>query len=206
MKGISMDEDRIESIRNWSREKKTVNGWLIILFEVQQFLGFCNCYWQLISKHSEQAEPLTRLPKKDEPFVSESEQQLAFDTMVTAFRTALVLWHFTHDREVIIETDASDYVSTGVLPQYNDDGVLHPVFYYSKERPPAKCNHDIYHKELEAIIKALEEWRPECEGVAYPLKQLTDHMIVEYFMTKKLLKRWQAWWLEFWTRFDYEIV
>jgi hypothetical protein len=57
-----------------------------------------------------------------------------------------------------------------------------------------------------AIIKALEEWRPECEGAAYPLLLITDHKNLEYFMTKKLLNRRQARWSEFLTRFDYEIV
>jgi len=41
---------------------------------------------------------------------------------------------------------------------------------YSKKHSPAECNYDIYDKELMAIIKALEEWRPECEGAAYPLQ------------------------------------
>jgi len=47
--------------------------------------------------------------------------------MVTAFTTAPVLRHFDHAREVIIETDASGYVSAGRFSQYDDDeGVLHP--------------------------------------------------------------------------------
>jgi hypothetical protein len=41
-KGISMDEDKVETVRNWSWEKKTENGQLNNLFEVQQFLGFCS--------------------------------------------------------------------------------------------------------------------------------------------------------------------
>jgi len=57
-----------------------------------------------------------------------------------------------------------------------------------------------------AIIKALEEWRPECEGAAYPLQLITDHKNLEYFMTKKPSNWRQAWWSEFLTRFDYEIV
>ena len=205
-KGISMDEDKVETVRNWSKEKKTEKGRLNNLFEVQQFLGFCNYYRRFIPKYSEKAEPLTRLTKKDEPFVWGSEQQLAFETMVTAFTTAPALRHFDHEREVIIETDASDYVSAGVLSQRDDEGVLHPVAYYSKKHSPAECNYDIYDKELMAIIKALEEWRPECEGAAYPLQLITDHKNLEYFMTKKLLNRRQARWSEFLTRFDYEIV
>jgi len=35
-----MDEDKIGTVRNWSREKKTKNGRLNNLFEVQQFHGF----------------------------------------------------------------------------------------------------------------------------------------------------------------------
>jgi hypothetical protein len=169
-KGISMDEDKVATVKNWSREKKTENGRLNNLFEVQQFLGFCNYYRPFIPKYSEKAEPLTRLTKKDELFVWGAEQQSAFETMVTAFTTAPALRHFDHEREVIIETDASDYVSAGVLSQRDDEGVLHPVAYYSKKHSPAECNYDIYDKELMAIIKALEAWRPECEGAAHPLQ------------------------------------
>jgi len=201
-----MDEDKVEPVRNWSREKKTKNGRHNNLFEVQQSLGLCNYYQRFIPKYSEKAEPLTRLTKKDEPLVWESDQQLAFETMITAFTTASALRHFTHEREVIIETDASDYVSAGVLSQRDDEGVLHPVAYFSRKHSPAECNYDKYDKELMAIIKALEEWRPKCEGAAYPLQLITDHENLEYFMTKKLWNRRQARWSEFSTRFDHEIV
>jgi len=66
--GISMDPDKVETVRNWSREKKTANGRLNNLFEVQQFLGFCNYYRRFIKGYSDVAEPLTRLTKKDTPF------------------------------------------------------------------------------------------------------------------------------------------
>ena len=158
-KGIAMDEDKVETVWNCSREKKTKKGRLNNLFKVQQFLRFCNYYRRFIPKYSEKAEPLTRLTKKDEPFVWESEQQLAFHTMITAFTTAPALGHFDHEREVIIVTDASDYESAGVLSQRDDEGVLHPVAYVSKKHSPAECNYDIYDKELMTIIKALEELR-----------------------------------------------
>ena len=59
---------------------------------------------------------------------------------MTAYTTAPVLRHSDHDSEVIIETDASDSVSAGVLSQYDDDGVLHPVAYISKKHSPAECD------------------------------------------------------------------
>jgi len=126
--------------------------------------------------------------------------------MVEAFIIAPVLRHFDHERMVIIGTDASDYVSAGVLSQCDDDGVLHPAAYFSKKHLPAEFNYDKYDKELMAIIKALEEWRPECEGAAHPLQLITDHKKLEYFMIKKLLNQRQARWSEFLTRLDNKIV
>jgi hypothetical protein len=126
--------------------------------------------------------------------------------MVSAFTTSPIFRHFDHSKEVVIETDASDYVSAGVLSQRDDEGILHPVAYYSKKHTPAECNYHIYDKELKAIIEALEEWRPECEGAELPLQLYTDHKNLEYFMSKKLLNRRQARWSEFLTRFNYEIV
>jgi hypothetical protein len=109
-------------------------------------------------------------------------------------------------REVVIVTDASDYVSAGVLSQRDGEGVFHPVAFFSKKHSPAECNYDIYDKELMAIIKALEEWSPECEGAEHTLQLITVHKNLEYFMSKKLLNRRQARWAQFLSRFDYEIV
>jgi hypothetical protein len=124
-------------------------------------------------------EPLTTLTEKGELFVWKSEQQLPFETVITVCTTAPALRHFDQEKEVIIETDAFDYVSAGVLSQRDDEGVLHPVAYYLKKHMSAKCNNDIYKKELMAMIKALKECRAECEGAAYPLHLISDHNKLE---------------------------
>ena len=41
-KGILLIEDMVETVRNWSREKRTKTGRLNSLFKVLQFLAFCN--------------------------------------------------------------------------------------------------------------------------------------------------------------------
>jgi len=142
-KGISMDENKIETVRNWSWEKMTKNGWLNHLLEVQQFLGFCTDYPRFIPKYSEKVELLTTLTKKDERFMWESEQQLAFETIITAFTTAPALCDFNYESENIVETDTSNYVSARVLSQRDGEGVLHCVAYLSKKQTPAECNYDI---------------------------------------------------------------
>jgi hypothetical protein len=65
---ISMDEDKVETIQNWSQEKNTNNMQWNNLINVPQFVGFCNYDQQLIPKNSEKAEASSRLTKKDEQF------------------------------------------------------------------------------------------------------------------------------------------
>jgi hypothetical protein len=129
-----------------------------------------------------------------------------FDTLKATFTSAPVLAHFDPDRDIIVEMDASDYVSTSVLSQYDDDNVLHPVAYVSKKHSPTECNYEIYDKELMAIIRAFEEWRPELQSVINPIHVLSDHKNLEYFTMTKLLNRSQARWSQFLSQFNFKIV
>ena len=107
--------------------------------------------------------------------------------MKTGFTTALVLAHFDLDREILVETDASDYISVGVMSQYDDNSILHPVTFFSKKHTPAECNYEIYDKKFIAIIRCFEEWRAELESTPHPIQVLSDYCNFEYFMSTKLL-------------------
>ena len=74
-----------------------------------------------------------------------------------------------------------------MLSQYGDDGLLHPVAFFSKKHSPAECNYEIYDKELMAIVRTFEEWRAELQSVENPIQVLSDHKNLEYFMTNKML-------------------
>jgi hypothetical protein len=56
----------------------------------------------------------------------------------------------------------------------------------------AECNYEIYDKELLAIIRCFEEWRPDLKGTDLLVQVLTDYKSLEYFMTTKRLTRRQA--------------
>ena len=53
----------------------------------------------------------------------------------------------------IIKANSSDYITRGILSQYNKEGILYPIIYFLKQLSPAKYNYKIYNKELLAIIK-----------------------------------------------------
>jgi len=106
----------------------------------------------------------------------------------------------------IVKTDLSNYITRGILSQYNEEGVLHSVAYFSKQLSPAKCNYEIYNKELLAIIRCFEQWWLELEDAGYLIKVLSDHKNLQYFMTTKQLSHCQVCWSEYLSCFQSSIM
>ena len=192
-----MDPAKVTAIVKWEAPEN--------LTDVRSFLGFSNFYRRFIKGYSEVASPMVKLTRKDTPFKWDNQCQAAFQKLKDAFTSAPILKHFDPEKEILVETDASDYVSAGILSQRNEEGILHPVAFFSKKHSPAECNYEIYDKELLAIIRCFEEWRPELESTAFPIQVLSDHKNLEYFMSTKLLNRRQARWSEFLSRFNFQI-
>ena len=94
-----------------------------------------------------------------------------------------------------------------VLSQKHGE-VLKPVVYFSKKMNLAECNYMIYDKELLAIVRSFETWRPKLASVSpdQPVKVLTDHQNLEVFMTTKQLNCRQARWAEFLSEFNFKII
>ena len=196
--GLEMDPAKIEAVKTW-KPPTHLKG-------VQAFVGFCNFYRRFIKDFSKIVKPLTQLSHRQAPFEWSSTCNAAFELLKQAMQEAPVLRHYNPDKEAILEADASDYVTGGILSQYDDEGILHPVAYYSKKMLPAECNYHIYDKELLAIIRCLEAWRPELEATAIPVKVFTDHKGLEYFMQAQKLTRRQARYLETLSEFNFKIV
>jgi hypothetical protein len=197
--GIKMDPEKIKAIYSWETPKR--------LTDVQAFVGFANFYRRFIDHYSDVIRPLTALSKKDVKFSWSEQCEQAFRELKKRFTEAPILRHFDSLKPSIVETDASDFVTAGVLSQHDDQGILHPVAFFSKKNSPAECNYEIYDKELLAIVRAFEQWRPELEGngSGVPIDVLTDHRNLEYYMTTKQLSRRQARWSEFLSRFNFVV-
>lgn len=195
--GVKMDPKKVEAVRNWPVPKHKK--------DVQAFLGFANFYRRFIKGFSAIAAPLTALTGSKAAWSWTKRCQDAFEELRDAFCTAPILALFDPELDNIVETDASDNVSAGVFSQLGRDGIIRPVAYFSKKHSPAECNYEIYDKELLAVILAFQEWRAELEGAPGPVKILSDHKNLEYFMTTKMLNRRQARWAEYLSRFNFKI-
>jgi hypothetical protein len=200
-KGIRMDPAKVQTILDWPTPK-TVK-------DILAFLGFANFYRRFVEGFSRIVMPLTALTKTKEKVVFKWDLSChnAFNFLKERFTTAPILIHFDPDKETWVEVDASDHVVEGALSQLDEFGVLRPVAFFSRKMNPQECNYEIYDKELLAIVKAFEEWRPGLAGTD-PAKSVTvysDHRALEYFMTTRVLNRRQARWSEFLSEFQFKI-
>ena len=195
--GLRMDPKKVEVIINWARSTN--------LKEVQAFVGFVNFYRRFIRDFFKKVRALTRMTKKLVGFEWTTEAEEAFNLLKKTVTEVFILRHYDRTKQAILETDSSDYVNAGVLSQYDDEGVLHPVAFYSRNMISVECNYEIYDKELLAIIRCLEHWRPELEGTEESVKIFTDHKGLEIFMTSKKLTSRQARWAETLSEFNIAI-
>src|SRR5262249_2323762 len=111
------------------------------------------------------AKPLHRLTRRDTSFIWTKDCEAAFGVLKKLLTKAPLLRHYDYSRQTRIETDASDGVVAGVMSQLFEDGLWHPVAFYSSSMVEPEKNYEIYDKEMLAVIRALEEWRAELEGL-----------------------------------------
>ena len=81
----------------------------------------------------------------------------AFEKIKKAIISDPILCHYDPSKPCVLKTDASDFVTSGILSQLGSDGLLHPVAFYSSTMSPAECNYEIHDKELLAIVKSIGE-------------------------------------------------
>lgn len=195
--GIEMDPEKIKAIADW--EPPTTRC------QLQTFLGFANFYRRFIRDFSKHTKCLHDLTKKDATWLWTHECQAAFEALKVAFSSAPALRVYDWNRATVVEVDASNWSTGGTLLQYGDDGNLYPIAYLSAKHTAQECNYDIYDKELLAVIKALEEWRPELEGSRNTFEIVTDHKNLQTFGTTKQLTPRHMRWSELLSRFNFRI-
>ena len=148
---VSPINDNLKSIREFKRPKNAR--------EVRRWLGKINFYHKFIEKASEKLEPLHNLLRKGKQFKWTEECNRSFEQTKEHLCSSPVLAIYDQDKEVFIFTDASDHGAGAVLKQPGENGVLHPVAYFSKRWSPSQRKASVIYKECLAIKEAISFWK-----------------------------------------------
>ena len=82
------------------------------------------------------------------------------------------------------------------------------MIYMFKQMSFAKCNYEIYDKKLLVIVRIFEKWHSKCVDILVKklIKIINDHQNLQIFMITKQLNRRQARWVEFLSKFNFQIA
>jgi hypothetical protein len=197
-KGIAMDPKKVKVIVEWATPTSAQ--------DIHVFIGFSNFYRRFVKNFSGEAKPMTRLLKKNTPFQWDDKADIAFKHLKTAFASEPVLAHFKLDVPCYLEPDASKDGIGAVFSQPNEDGILHPVAYYSRALSPPERNYHVHDTELLAVVEGLENWRHYFAYSKTPVTVLTDHKNLEYFTEKRNLNERQIRWAERLSKYNIQMV
>ena len=195
--GIKVDSIKTKAIQTWAKPTRRK--------AIQSFLGFCNFYQRFIEGFIRIANPPYQLTEKEKKWEFGEKQQNAFENLVHKLTYPLILAHYDTKKAVTMETDASKYVTAGIISQIENNGFLRPIAFRSKSMSKSECNYNVHNKKLLAIILALEDWRSYVKGSGQQAKILTHHKNQVPFMSKKRLNERQVRWKLFLSQFDLKI-
>ncbi len=120
--------------------------------ETRRFLGMAGFYRKHIDNFSHLAAPLTDLTRKNQRFRWAVDCQRAFEDLKNKLVTSPILVKANLSRQFILETDASQQNVAAVLLQYDDEGLLRAISYFSKMLKPAEVRYSATDREALAIV------------------------------------------------------
>lgn len=195
--GIKPSDRHVEAVKNFPIPKN--------VHELYRFIGLTSFFRRFIQNHSILAKPLYDLIRKDTAFVFGEEQLHAFEILKERLVTDPVLRIYNPKAETELHTDASSLGFGGCLLQkQEDDGVFHPIMYFSKRATAAESKYHSFELETVALIYSLNRFRVYLHGLKFTI--VTDCNALKQTLAKQELNaKISRWALEL-QCYDYTIV
>lgn len=162
--------------------------------QVRQFLGLAGYFRRYIEGYASKTACISRLTKRDVPFLWGQEQERIRQEIITRLTTEPVLGIFDPELPTEVHTDASSIGYGAVLLQNHIDGKKGVVAYFSKTTQGAESRYHSYELETLAVVKALQHFRHYLIGLKF--KVVTDCNALKATERKKdILPRVARWWV-----------
>jgi len=193
---IKKNPKKTDAVRNWPSLK-----WVK---KVQAFLKLMNYYQKFVLNYARIAEPLTQLMRKNEKWHWDKEQKNAFHALKESLSGTAHLRIPNSTCKKVLETDASDFAVGACLYQIENEQ-QRPIAYWSRKLSEPEKRYEVHNKELLAIVKALQDWRPYLAGTEKPIQIYTNHKNLRNFATTKQLNQQQVRWAKQLANYEFQI-
>jgi hypothetical protein len=170
--GIAVNPSKVTSVLEWEAPKNVK--------QIREFLGMVRYYRRFIEGFSKIAGPMTKLLRKNTPFVWSKECETSFQKLKEKLTTTHVLAVPETGKDYTMYCNASKNGLGCVLMQ--DRKV---IAYGSRQLRPHEVNYPTHDLELAAVVFPLKGWRHFLYGAKCEL--YTDHKSLKYFFTQKEL-------------------
>jgi len=195
-----------EQIKKNSKKTNTVSNWPPPKWvkKVQAFLELMNYYWKFVSNYAKIAEPLTQLTCKNKKWHWDKKQKNVFHTLKKSLNRTAHLRILNSTCEKILKTNASDFTVSACLYQIKNEQ-QRLIVYQSRKLSESEKRYEVHDKELLAIVKALQEWRPYLTDTEKSIQIYTDHKNLRNFATTKQLNQQQVCWAKQLADYEFQI-
>ena len=164
---ISPQKRHIDSLQRFPRPST--------IKQLQSFLGICTWNCNLVPDYSRTIQPLTKLLRKDEPFVWGKDQEDTFQYLKQYFTERTALYFVDYSQPIYVAADASDRFIAGIAYQIKSYSaeeipILQESLKHTKELhklPPPKytTNHPLLPK---GAIGIPSPFKLTSEGIKSP--------------------------------------
>ena len=179
--GRCPDPKAIEAITKLAMPLKTIG-------DVRAMVGLALVVREYVPALSDIIEPIQALLRKGVDIETEWKDKVhgqAFELLKKALVSTPVLMLPDLFKEFSVHIDACR-VGRGlaaVLMQKGEDGLDHPVAYWSRGLQPAERNHSATELECTALHDAILHWRVYLQN-GVPFQVVTDHYALVYMVTR----------------------
>ena len=142
---------------------------------IRQFLGLSGYYRRFVPGFSSLSAPLSDALKGKDKFLWTEDCHAAFSKIKAILSNEPILKSPDFTKPFKLMTDASDFGIGAVLIQESENGLEHPVAYYSKKLNDHQRRYSTIEKEALALVQAIQHFDIYITASSGPIRVYTDH-------------------------------
>lgn len=197
-KGLRTDPEKVSAILDYPIPTNST--------EVRRFLGLVMYYRRFLKDFSTICSPITDLlrnRKKGQPITWTPDADRAFAEVKRILTNTPVLASPDFSKQFIISCDASN-TGVGAVLYQEDDGLEHPIAFFSKTLNKCQRKYTTTEKELLAVVYAIEKFRCYVDGTHFLV--YTDNSSITWLNSLKNPSPRLARWLVKLAQYKFDIV